>query len=208
MDYNLTQDLSDLPHEAATFRWLGDLVSTGTSIGVLATAIEKHGIYGYDRFGRWKHFALASDEAAAVLETLARIHAADEDPMRESSQLDDDPVGNPTYAVGWPVSDCPDFEALDREAGGKPQPPASRKAGGRPNNDKELIAVLWGLIRGELRCNAHPDFPDNAAIIDHIIRQAGFDGLSESTLLRKFSDAKRLLNPSRSPDPQNSPGGS
>lgn len=38
------------------FQTLAQLLEAGHTTGVLATAIEKHGVYGWDRYGRFRQF--------------------------------------------------------------------------------------------------------------------------------------------------------
>ncbi len=184
------------------FKWLGDLLSERKSIGALATAIERRGIHGYDRFDRFKLVAVGSIEAQQVLDMLAELCRRRNDPQAEDDYADDSPVDNPFYRFGWPEDDCPDFEQLASEA---TPPPSPRNRGGRPRKDMELVAVLWAVVRGKLRCEPHPQFKSNSDLIKHILEKGGYDGTEQSTLERKFAEADRIIGATESEARQKSP---
>jgi hypothetical protein len=55
------------------------LINDGISIGQLATAIENHGVYGWDQYGRYQHFKIKGDTnsqgSGIALNVLASIEA-------------------------------------------------------------------------------------------------------------------------------------
>jgi hypothetical protein len=59
------------------------------SVGDLASAIEDHGIVGWDRYGRQRHFEKGSPEALAALNGLAEQYTWEGDPSHnELSPID------------------------------------------------------------------------------------------------------------------------
>jgi hypothetical protein len=66
-------DLDPPPPEwdERSFLSLFDLYRIKTRISTLATAIERHGIQGWDRYGRFKTFKAEQPEAQAALDALA-----------------------------------------------------------------------------------------------------------------------------------------
>lgn len=118
----------DNPHipneeDGNPFLSLGSLLDTHgkriVSVGKLATAIEKHGIYGWDRYGRFKHFAADTVAAGEALDLLALVHgyeSRDEPnfqhqvphPLDATAGGSDDPF----LRFGWASCVAPDFDAL------------------------------------------------------------------------------------------------
>ncbi len=96
------------------FLTLTYLIDNGKSVATLATAIEQHGIYTWDRFGR---FGLASDagkiEALRLLEVVHEWDlkggaASHEDPRSPHEQHGDERY-NPWGRFGWATEVAPDF---------------------------------------------------------------------------------------------------
>ena len=80
---------------------------------VLATAVERQGIYTWDRFGRFVKFHDEfEDEYRKSLDLIARAYSPD--PMDSTEELDfEDEYGNNRLdAFGWPYDECPDFEKI------------------------------------------------------------------------------------------------
>lgn len=173
---------------------LADLiVGKGVTVGVLATAIETHGIQGFDRFGRFRSWPPDSDGAKRALELLA-IQWAHPDGYDEMSPADHD-QGDTEYSnFGWPRGELPDFKALSRDVIVAPARPQSVKK--RENAELAIIGMLLRFIRGELSRNKHPDFSSEAELINVLDdqRDSGrYPGLSRSNLAGKFAAAKKVL---------------
>jgi len=99
------------------FKTISQLVGCGTSIATLATAIEKDGVYTWDRFGR---FGKASDEDKALALDLLEAQykwASDpeadrrEDPRSPMDQCEGDWT-NPFERFGWAAEVEPDFKNI------------------------------------------------------------------------------------------------
>jgi hypothetical protein len=168
------------------------------SIGILATAIEEGGIWGWDRFGRFKRFTKEStgDDATVyskVLETLAQQHAwRDEGRNDQQSPLDwagDSPEDGGCFHFGWPESDPPNFEEIAAKASKHPAAPPKKPSAREENNDKVLIGALLqvfsqkGVNQSELI----------KYLLDHGYDQ--YEGIKTSTLEAKFAKANASLLP-------------
>ncbi len=99
---------------------LGDLLSKGRSVAVLATAIEKFKIYTWDRFGRFGE-ANIEDKALALRYLASYLEwELDVDPQT-NFHFKDDPLSrtagdaNPFSQSGWHKDDLPDFDLLESE---------------------------------------------------------------------------------------------
>jgi hypothetical protein len=165
--------------------------------GILATAIEEHGIYTWDRFGRLKHYLAGSPEGERALQFLASFYDMDTDPERREF-LDRElvaEVGGDYFC--WPASKAPDFARLDTTI--QPErmtPPRSAGASAREENaDLRVVGALLMYITGDLGVPKHPSYNGNTEFIRHIEKKLdGYPGLKEGTLRKKFDRALGLLD--------------
>ena len=101
------------PNEDNLLVSLADLIDQVTE-AQLATEVEKNGIYGWDRFGRFQHFPAGSLTAELVLDLLAErfrheVRRRDgETPMWFSCEPPD-----ARCLYGWPKKDLPAFAGWD-----------------------------------------------------------------------------------------------
>jgi len=93
------------------------------SIGDLATAIENHGIYGLDQFGRLRHFEPESPEALSALSGLGAQMAWECSQQVPGAPMEQSPAdlcealwqGGPPVPwaiLGWPEGQIPDLGAV------------------------------------------------------------------------------------------------
>ena len=169
------------------------LRSRGISPGTLATAIEKVGIYGWDRYGRFKHFAHDSPWAVPAFNALAGQAQHDDPASMEPIDHDD---GTGVYCrYGWPADKLPDFAAIEAGA-----PPAPERPGVNAKSENSTLAIVGGLlefIKGELGTRPHPEFASEAQLIELLADQLkGYPGTSRRNLQDKFAAAKKLLESS------------
>lgn len=172
---------------------LGALIRTRKAkVGTLATAIEKHGVQGWDRFGRFREFAAGTDDARAALDALAEQFAHDSDEGLSPADLGE--FGGPIHRYGWLASKMPAFDAIDQEeqkAG--PPAPVRRRA---ENTDLRIIGCLLGIIKGEIAWPKHPNFKTEEDLIGCMVDEMGsLPGLRMRTLQGRFAEAKRALKP-------------
>jgi hypothetical protein len=169
-------------------------------IGTLASAIEKKGIQGWDRFGRFKEFTLEEsigDDAvrlAGVLDTLAEQYAWDGEPGTESpiEEYDRYACDGRRYSLdwGWLESKMPLFSAIVAEAAGEPVEPLRKPSVREENNDKVLIGILLQVLLPKAGFS-------QATLIDHLINNGydSYEGITKSTLETKFAKANSFLLP-------------
>ncbi len=175
---------------------LGDLLLRSTvRVGVLATAIEQHGIYSWDRYGRFKHFGPGSIEAGAALDVLAKYFDAlcDADETRwfdESSFRDG---GADHYC--WPSSKLPNLDAADASL--EVASPRMR-TGPEKRSDSGLLHMIGALLLtmdGKAGQPRHPAFSSEAKLMDFLSDHfKGYDGMSLRNLKDKASKAKHLFD--------------
>ncbi len=158
------------------YKSLRELRIAGVAVGVLATAIEAHGIYAWDRFNRFLKFEPAHAFAVRALDALAES-VRPRDLQHGSS--DDDARGSPWIEAGWPDEDCPDFAALARGL-------KVRKSGAEAVPTDSALLLIEAM-----RTYCVPrHFGSNEMFISNILeRYPGMRGLSQRTVQHWFSQA-------------------
>lgn len=177
----------------AEFTPLYVLYGSGKSPGTLATAIEKAGIYGWDRYGRFKHFKPNEPEVHLALDALAWQARHEDDPDSPSPMFDEGI--NALSRFGWPANEQPDFAAI--EAGALPAPERPHVNQKSENSTLAIVGSLLAFIKGELGTPPHPEFASEAQLIVLLAQQCrGYHGMSARNLQDKFAAAKKLLESS------------
>jgi hypothetical protein len=95
------------------FAYVLDLLQE-RGIPAVATAVEQHGVQGWDRFGRFRTFKPGSPEACAVLGVLAAEVAYRDRPAGHAQSPLDDAVGrwpDTPLAMGWAPDRVPAMPA-------------------------------------------------------------------------------------------------
>lgn len=181
-----------------TYISLVQLINTGVKISILATAIEKHGIQGWDRFGRFKAFTKdsAGDDAlryTKVLDALAAQHEWDEAPANYRSPIEEAEAfagsGHP-FEYGWLKSELPDFEAIVAGAAGQPVAPPKKPSKRAETSDLNIIAALLQFLMPKA------GYAKEAQLINDLLDVGWGDyaGISQRNLQQRFADAKKSLN--------------
>lgn len=185
--------------EPVTSKEIPDLITvahillTYSDWQAVVTAIETHGLQGWDRYGRWGKFKPdqrpVSDALDAIAEVLKQwdLHG---EAFNAHDWIEDHAGYHNLHAVGWAESDLPKFRDY---VSALPKKPAVYRSTRRiEKNDLVLIAFLLRLILGEEGGCKHPQFSSEQDIknyaSDHL---KGVPGLSERTLDTKFREAKR-----------------
>lgn len=171
---------------------LADLLKQGKTPGTLATAIEQVGIWGWDSFGRCKHFKLKTPEAEEALRLLEAEANHWPDPQDESPLEESERMGDLKYRQhGWKPDDVPDFAGIHRL-----QPTVQRPASLEKSHQANLalIGALLAVIKGDAPFMKHPEYESEAKLIVALTTTyQGFPGMSKRTIEDKFRDAKELL---------------
>jgi len=173
------------------------------SIGAVATAIEKKGILGWDRFGRLTTFQPDSEEANKALNFLAdqykweinyrNIQADEQSPL---DRWDPEEGGPPAW--GWKRTDFPDFKAISNDLvsnGSFKNTKNSRGINPKGQNyNLRVIGALVGFIKGNISPSGHPDYEPLKGfkgIADLISNKFGIGG--EESLARRLSEGEKAL---------------
>lgn len=172
--------------EYPVYESLGALRARGVSIATLATAIEKHGVYAWDRFDRFKKLTNKDAGMQTVLDALAR--AVEQANGREPYGVED--PDSVWVASGWPPHERPDFAAI-----------ADGQIERRPTTQDDLatsglllIAVMRRLLVRDAGTPAKVTFTSNAQLIDYVVRTyPGVSGLGQRSIEGHLARASDLL---------------
>jgi len=160
-----------------------------TSPAELASTIERGGIFGWDRFGRYKHFELGSPEACIALDALATVHAR----YLQRKQFDStDAADLPLDDYGWRVAEWPAFP------GGSAVPPDEQAVRAEKAKDiaclLAIIGALMRFIRGELYEEKHPAYESDNKLRELILDALPLvPGLRKRNLQDVFALGKKVL---------------
>jgi len=189
---------------------LFDLLHDGCTPAQLATAIEAHGVTGWDRFGRFGQLKPTSDGARSALDSLAAYQSALNDAYERADQelanlepgdpypgLDDplDFLAEHTHTVplhhfGWPPVKLP---PIDRTV--QHPPPPTRKIS--PRSANETLNALGGLLlvlKDLHESDKLLKMPSEAQLINKCLTKfPRFPGISKNNLEKKFAAAKQQL---------------
>lgn len=176
-----------MEEQEVVFVSLAELLSDrGVSIGSLATEIERAGVYGWDRFGRFVRFGKEKQESLRALDGLALHYAKSIDPRDDGPGIPD-PERDRLYLFGWRADQLPKFKEPTETVSKPDRPQAASRA------EKTNLRIIEGLKRillGKLTEHPHPDCATEEDLIaileDH---STGREGLGRATLKRRFQDA-------------------
>ncbi len=171
------------------FMSLVDARREGASIGTLATAIETHGVCGWDRFNRLVKWGASEPEAVETLDLLAAALERENGQHYEWHPDDDDPQRNPLLLRGWMQDGCPVLE--DIAAGQRERP--SDDGGDLRIGGHLLIEVMRReLVALRVEGKKTRRFDSNAQLIDWILREyPEHRGLGDTNMEKVFAAAKK-----------------
>jgi hypothetical protein len=160
----------------------------------VVSAVEKTGLTGWDRFGRWGEFKPKDRTVVDALDAIAHV-LQQKEVGYEFFDVDDyieSTAGlHNLHFVGWRIGHLPDFRKFKNDAPSKPSIP--RKESVRQvNNDLLRMAFLLRLLTGEEGGDKHPLFSTDKSIKEYAQEKFGhLDGLASRTLEDKFSEARK-----------------
>lgn len=178
---------------------LGQLLLTH-SPAVLARAIEKHGLYGWDEFGVWGEFKKKTETASLALKKLSEVYyamieaARHEPPKSWHGVLTGENLFGPLHHLGWLHGQMPDFKKINKEL---KTGPVFMQIDSPKMRDNTAISIIGGLLE---MVKEQPLTPNAKGVvtqknvIEHLIkRYEGFAGISRSNLENVFGDANTFI---------------
>lgn len=171
---------------------LAELLEDGKSPATLATAIEKCGVWGWDRFGRLTSFNAKDPGAEDALRLLEAEANHGDDPQEESPLEESERMGDLRYRqYGWKPDELPDFATIRRDQPDGQRPASIEKT---YQADLAIIGALLSVIKGDPPFQKHPEFQSEAKLILVLEQQFdGYAGCKRRTLEKRFKAAKDLL---------------
>lgn len=175
---NIPEDDEQSDDKENTFISLEDLLKGKKhEIGLIAKAIELHGVYTWDRFDR---FGLADEsaktEALNLLAKLAewRTTGRGMPPLEEAYGMPENPYG----WFGWPSDACPDFDSIDIKEKTRQQKSGIKKI------EQSLYKIIAGLAFG---AKIQVSERGAARRVKDLIEQIGMT-LDEETILKRLRE--------------------
>jgi hypothetical protein len=173
------------------------LMRFGVTPPVLAQAVKKQGVCGWDIYGTFGAFKKDSDAAAAALSEIAAVHLA----IIKCRQKDDGSSWygqftdgcRPIHQLGWFEDSLPNFEKIQKSLGSQPEYDVPES---RAETDLAIIGALLYLILGKVGNGPHPHYSSQQQIIDCIDDKFctyKVPGLNERTLTEKFSSVNKYF---------------
>lgn len=166
------------------------------SIATLATAVEQHGIYFWDRFGRFSKSTNGKGVEAA-LDNLAWLYKERFDDELGEEKIDEDMYREWGDRYGWLSSDFPDLEGIVKNQSSAPEAPKPSGPGQvkSDNANAGIIRALLMFIRGEFKeVVPHPNFKSENQLSEFLDKKMmGFPGCSERNLKAKFKHADGII---------------
>lgn len=183
------------------FFTIPDLLRQGIKIPQLADAIEREGVQGWDRYGRFKVFSSQDKEYQTALDFLAAQHKWEayeamtqyetESPL-EMCDWDSD-----VYLTGWRRDQLPNFGRLAAHRESDPPDPSRKRPSDtkRKNADLMLIGALLAFIKGEDGFERHPQFKSQTDLIGYLLdKYRDMNGIDKRTIETKFSLANKMIH--------------
>jgi hypothetical protein len=178
---------------------LGQLLLTH-SPAVLARAIEKHGLYGWDEFGVWGEFKKKTETASVALKKLSEVYyamieaARHEPPKSWHGVLTGKNLFSPLHHLGWLQGQMPDFNKITKELSGTPKFMQINSPKMRDSTVISIIGCLLSMVKEQpLKRSKNP--LHQTSVIDHLTKEfAGFPGISKSNLENVFGEANAFIS--------------
>jgi hypothetical protein len=201
--------------EPISIQSLYALLWQGKSVAQLATAIQEHGIHGWDRFGRFGKFSATSDVSSEALDGLAvffneqleffeRLETmplksyedmefvASQSPLEVARDFQSLPI----HRLGWINGQLPEMREADSFP---PTPLRKRKA----TSESPTLHVLGALLHAlqELHAsNKTMRMPSEGQLLEKMLTKfPNTRWISRSTIQNQFSDAKAAFKSTSSP---------
>ena len=171
------------------------------SPAVLAKAIEKHGLYGWNEFGVWGEFEKKTETASLALKKLSEVYysmieAARYDPPKSwHGELTGKHLIGPLHHLGWLLGQMPDFQKISKELSSQPafMPIHTEKM--RDSTIDSIIGCLLQMLKEQPLKSSKNDPVTQASVIEDLIKSyEGFPGISKSNLEKVFSAANKFVS--------------
>ena len=167
------------------------------STATLASAVDRHGLYHWDRYGRFLKVTAQSEGGKAALDLLAWLYKERFDDQFREEKIDIDMFREWGDDFGWISSDCPDLDTITTDQR-SPPPPAKGRSPGEIKSDNAYNGIILGLlkfIRGEFDdIEKHPNYRSDTQLREYLDKKMqAYPGCSARNSLKRFKDANALV---------------
>jgi hypothetical protein len=195
--------------EAVKLTTLYELLDNGCTAAQLATTIERSGVHGWDRFGRFGQYSASSNAGAQALDALAAFYAEEEafwQGLQDNPPEGAEDIGSrvrPIDAVadfpkqelhkfGWPPEKVPEIDRLERH-------PRMPRVVRDPIQAKKLLETIGALLYF-LKTRSRP-YSQSEVINDISSQHPEVPGLQKATLEQRFADGNAALTNAKNSTP-------
>jgi len=159
---------------------------------VVATAIETHGLWGWDRYGRWGEFKPNSATCANALDAVSEVNY-----RIVKSRSQDPPTGwqsvltanafTPLHHLGWLKGQQPNFKKFENELAKTPAFKPLENHNLRPDTELAVIGAIVDLVTCKTPRIEGFESITQAKLIKNAVRRYGdLPGVSKANLEKVF----------------------
>lgn len=158
------------------------------SPAVIVEAIEKQGVSGFDRVGRWKKYPKNARQVQEAIEAVESFYTDLVNPGFDLHEMElrlEDT--SPLWRYGWPLTNLPPLNSIKKRL----KVPSSNHISRNLKNSNVLVGMLTAVILGEFDGKRHPSFTSKRQLIDRLdetARRYSLDGLKVRSLETKLKD--------------------
>lgn len=162
---------------------------------VVACAIEAHGLWGWDRYGRWGEFKPNSASCNDALDAVAEINysivkARRQDPPCSWHGVITGNSVTPLHHLGWLKGQQPNFKKFEKELSKTPAFKPLENYNFRPETELAVIGVLVDLVTNKTsRIDGFNTISQSRIINKAVSLYGDLPGVSKSNLERVFKAA-------------------
>ena len=185
-----------------------ELLRQGYTVAQLATAVEKHGATGWDRYGRYGSFLPASEGARSALDALADYGRSEDDFFErveaEVSRYPDEPCYPGRFIDELDTQTSLEIHRLGLNEGAvslidrsviNPAPPRRPQSVPRTSAMLNILGAILAYIEDSRRRDRRILMPTQAALIDWMCAShAAADGVSKSNLEKQVALARAAIS--------------
>jgi len=162
---------------------------------VVASAIEAHGLWGWDRYGRWGEFKPNSASCNDALDAVAEVNysivkARRQDPPSSWHGVITGNSVTPLHHLGWLKGQQPNFKKFEKELSKTPAFKPLENYNFRPETELAVIGVLVDLVTNKTsRIDGFNTISQSRIINKAVSLYGDLPGVSKSNLERVFKAA-------------------
>lgn len=166
---------------------------------VVASAIETHGLWGWDRYGRWGEFKPNSASCNDALDAVAQVNysivkARRQDPPSSWHEVITGNTITPLHHLGWLKGQQPNFKKFEKELAKTPAFKPLENYNLRPETELGVIGALVDVVTNKTSTvDGYSQIPQSKIISKVVALYGDLPGVSKSNLERVFKIAREHI---------------